>query len=276
MPDYPPILNVPASKSFRDLNEVQVTLLFDEPKEFEGKFGPQWKYSVEVDGVEHTLFASNALNRLIQEQSPIKGTTLSIARVGEKKDTKWDVVYVSGPKGDNSVTSGSGRDEGGGSGTQARGGSPERFVDDLALYWQAFDLATETLKAKGLEPQADINAVAFVIYKLAKDNGVLDPYDPMAGVPTQTEQAEVNGKNKMRAELEAMFRITRLPEEHWMTVLNGHRVDGAPEIVTWDDVTRDVGLAVYATCKNVQSGAATWDEYLVAPSNADDQPDLPF
>lgn len=276
MPDYPPILNIPASKSFRDLNEVQVTLLFDEPKEIDGKFGPQWKYSVEVDGVEHTLFASNALNRLIQEQSPSKGTTLSIARVGEKKDTKWDVVYVSGPKGDNGVTSGSGRDDTSGGGSQSQGHgrtpSPERFVDDLALYWQAFDLATETLKAKGLEPQADINAVAFVIYKLAKDNGVLDPYDPMAGVPTQTEQAEENGKSKMRAELEAMFRITRLPEPQWMRVLNMHRAENTDDIVLWSDVTRDVGLATYATCKSVQAGDTTWDEVLGATPDDDGLP----
>lgn len=274
MAEYPPILEVPVSKSFRDLKEVQVTLRFDTPKEFEGKYGVQYKYSVDVDGVEHTLFASPALHRLMQEQAPTKGTTLSIARVGERKDTKWDVVYVSGPKGDNGVTSGSGSGSEQGSGIRGRSPSPEGYVNDLATYWQAFDLATEMLKSKGLEPQADINAVAFVIYKMAKDHGVGDPANPMADAPTQTAQAEVNGKGKMRSEIEKAFRTTRLAEEHWMSVLNGHRADGAPEIVTWDDLTRDVALAVWATCKNVQAGDATWDETLVALSNPEE--DLPF
>ena len=273
---YPPTLNVPVSKSFRDLDEVQVTLRYDEPKEFEGKFGPQFKYSVDVDGTEHTLFASPALNRQIQDHSPTTGSVLSIARVGSGKETKWDVVYVSGPKGtgDNrrseKPATGSGRSEP----ARSAGPDPKGYTDELARYWLAFDLAIQTLIQRGMPHNVDANAIAFVIYKMAKEHGIEDPSNP--GTPatpsTDTEEAERGGKSKMRMELERLFKDTGLSEEDWLTVVNLHRAEDQPEISMWDDVTRDVGLAVFATAKSVESGVTTWDAVM----GTEDQDALPF
>lgn len=270
--EYPPILDVPVSKSFRDLKETSITLMFDEPKETSGKWGPQFMYRVEVDGVEHTLFASQALHRLMQEHNPVKGTTLSIARVGEAKDTKWDVVYVSGP------TNGGAKPAAANGGVPARRGvaSPEGFVNDLALYWLSFELAWDTLKGKGITPQVDANAIAFVIYKLAKDHGVEDPSNPMASVPTETSIAESEAKAKMRTELENLFLKTRLDSKHWMAVLNAHAPEGHKQIIEWDDVTRDVGLAVYAVAKNVQEGLTTWAEVMDDVAPRTDHVEPPF
>jgi hypothetical protein len=277
MPDYPPILEIPVSKSFRQLIETQITLRFDEPKEKEGNYGMQYMYAVDVDGVKHTLFASGALHRLIQEHNPVKGTTLSVARVGKGTDTKWDVVYVSGPKGDGESAPQARQDARGAPADSAparrTAPNPQGFVDDLARYWMSFDLAMETLKSKDVTPSVDANAVAFVIYKLATDHGVEDPTNPMASAPTRTEEAETQGKSKMREELEKIFRETELNVKDHIRALNAFVPEGEDEIVLWEDVTRDVGLAVYAAAQNVKAGLTTWDELLQETA---DHEDLPF
>jgi hypothetical protein len=275
MPEYPPILQIPVSKSFRQLEETKITLRFDEPKEKEGQYGMQYMYAVDVDGVKHTLFASGALHRLIQEHNPVKGTTLSIARVGKGTETKWDVVYVAGPKGDGSSSAPQARQDARSApadAPQARrsGPNPQGFVEDLARYWMAFDLAMDTLKAKDITPSVDANAVAFVIYKMATDHGISDPTNPMASTPTRTEEAETQGKSKMRTELESIFRETGLNVKDHIRALNAFVPEGENEIILWEDVTRDVGLAVYAAAQNVKAGLTTWDELL--QETPDDEP----
>lgn len=278
MPDYPPILQIPVSKSFRQLEETKVTLRFDEPKEKDGQYGMQYMYSVNVDGTDMTLFASAALHRLMQEHNPVKGTTLSIARVGKGTETKWDVVYVSGPKGDGSGNTPQARQDrqdtpsAPAQAPRTQGPNPQGFVDDLARYWVAFDLAKAALAERGLTPNADINAVAFVIYKMAKDHGVDDPSNPMASMPTGTQEAETRGKSKMREELEKIFRETGLPIIKHIDALNHFVPEGEPEIVLWEDVTRDVGLAAYAAAQNVKANLSTWAELLEETGDSE----LPF
>lgn len=252
MPDYPPTLNIPVSASARQLQPVDVTLNYDDPKEFEGKYGTQYKYSVNTtDGVEHTLFASQALHQRIEEHAPSKGTTLSIARIGEKKDTRWDVVYINGPKDRNTNTSPQ---------PQTRGPNPDAYTRDLTLYWAAFDLAHETLTNKNYTPNVDANAVAFVIYKLAKEHGIPNPADPYDQPPPATIQ-EAQQKDKMRSELEAVFRETSLPNALWIPVLRAHASENE-RVGSWEDVTRETGLAAYATARNVKNDLTSWEEFL--------------
>jgi hypothetical protein len=254
--NYPPILEVPVSESARNLKEISVTLLFDTPKEIEGKFGTQFKYGVEVGGVEHTLFASNALHRKIQDCSPAKGSVLSIARFGTGKETKWDVVLAGGPGGSKMVEK---APQSSAQGVVPRG-TPQTFVDHLQRYWEAFDLAHETLKEKGLKPSVDVNAIAFVIYKLAIDNNVVNLRQPLEPQPTTTETAETEGKNKMLDQIRAAFTRTKLAEEHWLTAVNMHN-DDAP-YTSIEQMPREVGLAVWATIKNVENGVLTWNDFL--------------
>ena len=278
MSNYPDILNIPVSNSFRDLQETQVTLLFDTPREFEGKYGPQWKYSVESNGTEYTLFASKALHRQIQETFPAKGTTISIARVGEGKETKWDVVYVAGPKG--SGDSQEARERVGTSAPAPRvaGPDPSGFSASLDLYWDSFYYAINVLKGKEIEYNVDANAVAFVIYKLAKDHGIQDIHNPHANKPTETtattQEAEQDGKEKMKDELIKLFKATKLHETQYMHALQAHAPEGTT-ISSWDDVTRDVGLATYAGAKNVETGISTWEE-IISPGETIDQEGIPF
>lgn len=277
MSNYPDILNIPVSKSFRDLQETQVTLLFDTPKEFEGKFGPQWKYSVESGGTEYTLFASAALHRQISETFPTKGTTISIARVGEGKETKWDVVYISGPKGTGDSAQARERVAGGSAAPTPRSADPSGYNASLALYWEAFDAAMSTLTERGITPQVDANAVAFVIYKLAKDHGIASIANPNVN-PTpatvSTQEAEQDGKATMKEELIKLFTATKLHETQHLHALSAHAPEGT-SITSWDDVTRDIGLATYAAGKNVEAGIDTW-ENIISPGETTDQEELPF
>jgi hypothetical protein len=277
MSKYPDILNIPTSTSFRDLQETQVTLLFDTPKEFEGKFGPQWKYSVESGGTEYTLFASAALHRQIQETFPTKGTTVSIARVGEGKETKWDVVYVSGPKGTGDSPQARERIAAGAGASTPRAADPSGYNASLALYWEAFDSAVSTLTERGLTPQVDANAVAFVIYKLAKDHGISSVTNPNVNpVPAtvSTQEAEEDGKATMKEELIKLFKATDLHETRYFHAISAHAPEGTT-VKSWDDVTRDTGLATYAAGKNVQAGLDTWDN-IISPGETTDQEELPF
>ena len=256
MSNYPPILEVPVSESARNLKEITVTLLFDTPKEFEGKYGMQFKYGVELNGVEHTLFASPALHKKIQDCAPMKGSQLSIARFGTGKETKWDVILAGGPRRSESAQV---APQNGGQGVVPRG-TPQAFVDHVQRYWEAFDLAHETLKEKGFTPSVDVNAIAFVIYKLAIDNNVTNLRQPLEPQPTTTDTAETEGKNKMLDQIRAAFTRTKLAEEHWLTVVNMNN-DGEP-FQSIEQMPREVGLAVWATIKNVENGVLTWNDFL--------------
>jgi len=277
MSKYPDILNIPVSKSFRDLQETQVTLLFDTPKEFEGKFGPQWKYSVESGGTEYTLFASGALHRQIQETFPTKGTTISIARVGEGKETKWDVVYVSGPKGTGDSPQARERIAAGGGASTPRAADPSGFEASLSLYWDSLYYAINILKGQEIQYNVDANAIAFVVYKLAKDHGIQDIHNPNVNpVPAtvSTQEAEEDGKATMKDELIKLFKATDLHETRYFHALSAHAPEGTT-VKSWDDVTRDTGLATYAAGKNVQAGLDTWDN-IISPGETTDQEELPF
>lgn len=274
---YPPTLDIPVSDSFRDLKEVQATLMYDEPKPYENRYGKTgYRYSVMHNGEEHTLFASEALKRQMDEHGPVKGTTLSFARVGQGKDTRWDVVYVSGPQGE----PGGSREapSTGGSGPAPRKHDPAGFKKELDRYLNAMDLAIKHLGVREIPIQADTNAVAFVIYKMAQDYGIEDPMNPgeAGDDPSSTEDAEKQGKGKMWIELERAFKATGLHETQWMAALQAHAPEGV-EIASWDDVTRDVGLAAYATAKNVEDGNAKWSD-LVSPGESEFPPedDVPF
>jgi len=277
MSKYPDILQIPTSTSFRDLQETQVTMLFDTPKEFEGKFGPQWKYSVESGGTEYTLFASAALHRQIQETFPTKGTTVSIARVGEGKETKWDVVYVSGPKGTGDSPQARERIAAGGGASTPRAADPSGFEASLSLYWDSLYYAINVLKGQEIQYNVDANAIAFVIYKLAKDHGIQDINNPNVNpspAPVSTEAVEADGKAKMKEELLKLFKDTKLHETQHLHALRAHAPEGVT-IDSWDDVTRDIGLATFAAGKNVQAGIDTW-EGIISPGETTDQEELPF
>lgn len=268
MNKYPPVLEVPISESARDLKEVTVTLLYDEPREFEGKYGTQYKYSVEVDGVEQTLFASAALNKKIQDHAPTKGTKLSLARFGSGKETKWDVmlmrIHSGGPQRPTMAATAPRSSEQG----VAPLRTPQAFVEALRLYWDAFDLANTTLKQKGYEANVDANAIAFVIYKLAQDHGVTNVYEPIEPTATTTDVAEADGKSKMLTEITKGFQRTNLEEQLWLPVINIHN-EGQEQYTSIDQMTREVGLTVWASIKNVESGVTTWGEFIVPE-------DLPF
>lgn len=276
---YPPTLEIPVSNSFRDLKEVQATLRYDEPKSFvnEKYNSTGYRYSVDYNGEEHTLFASEALKRQIDEIGPAKGTTLSFARVGKGKDTRWDVVYVSGPK-DKPQGSQEGASKGGG-GPGPRAHDPKGFKKELDRYLTSLDLAIHHIQeVREIPIQVEANAVAFVIYKMAQDHGIDDPMNPgdaPEDEPSSTEEAETQGKDSMRTHLERAFKATDLHQTQWMAALQAHAPEGVT-VESWDDVTRDIGLAAYATAKNVEDGNTQWSE-IVSPGESEfPEGDAPF
>lgn len=59
---------------------VDVKFKFADPLEREGQYGEYDIWTVETEGVEHVLFASNSLRDAIREASPGKGDTLRICK----------------------------------------------------------------------------------------------------------------------------------------------------------------------------------------------------
>lgn len=105
-------------------------------------------------GEEHTLFASKALHSRIQDTRAGKDDTISIIKVGEGKDTRWDVQKVED------------LDEATGHPKPLNHGQ-EAFHQDLRRYSVAWDMAHDFLTEKG--QTGDLNAIAFTFYKMAKD-----------------------------------------------------------------------------------------------------------
>lgn len=76
------------------------TFKFDTGLEKEGKFGPQWSFGVKwkhEDGTEEEtyLYATEALNRLLERLNPLKNRTIQIELAQDPKDLKrkyW-VIY---------------------------------------------------------------------------------------------------------------------------------------------------------------------------------------
>ena len=66
---------------------VDVRFRFADPLEKEGKFGEYDIWTVETEGVEHVLFASNGLRDAIRTASPSAGETLQIMKT-EREEGK--------------------------------------------------------------------------------------------------------------------------------------------------------------------------------------------
>lgn len=58
-----------------------LTLEFDEPKEFEGKFGPSIMYGAKMEGEEIRFYASPGLHAEIQKQGLKKGSGCNVQKV---------------------------------------------------------------------------------------------------------------------------------------------------------------------------------------------------
>jgi len=276
--NYPPVLNIPASPSFRDLHEVEVELLFPTGKEFVSKkYGTtQYRWSVNVEGVEHSLFASEALNNKIMEHRPEKGTCLSIAKVGTGKDTRWDVVYKSGPQGSGSPAPA--RSTGSTAAPARAAHNPDAYAKDRDMYIRSLRDAETIAIEQGLSYSVDLNAIAFVLFKMAKDYGITDLDNPHAGStdqPNTTQAAESQGKDKMREELEKMFKETHVHGTQVLNILRAFAPDGAT-VNGWSDVTRDMGLAIYAAAQSVKAGSDTWASYLTTEDEFPPDSELPF
>jgi len=177
-----PILNIQPVDPF-DPKPTIVTLRFDEPKEFEGKYGTQFMYSVTDEGGRtHTMFASQALDGQIHKLGAKKGDRIAIVRTGEGKDTRWTVRFADGrtpeviPQDKRKAPSGS-------PSAQPATANPGRvkksyddrladFLSDMNLYISAYGTVTQHLKHVDVPKSIDLNAAAFVIYKMAKDHDI--------------------------------------------------------------------------------------------------------
>jgi hypothetical protein len=184
MNDRPPILNIPAVDPFNP-QPVIGRMRFGEPKQVEGKFGTQYMYGLEVNGQAHTLFASKALDAAIYETGAQQNDYIAIIRTGEGKDTRWQVRLVDE---NGQEIKGAGR-----SIKEAKPAerlpSPEpaapkpkltaeerqiNFVSDEDQYFSALARARHRVKDWPIADgnNIDLNAVAFVLYKMAKEHGV--------------------------------------------------------------------------------------------------------
>lgn len=199
MADRDPILNIQPADPFNP-KPVIVQLRFDEPKQFEGKWGTQFLYSVtDESGQNYVLFASQALDGQIHRIGAKSGDRIAIVRTGEGKDTRWTVRMLNAD-GSQSPDPGSARS----SRTpqprvpsepqQARQAKPfedrlASYLSDVSLYVNAYTTVLQELDHIDLPKSIDVNAAAFVIYKIAKDNGIEIDNSGTPVVPEDSENA---------------------------------------------------------------------------------------
>ena len=104
-----PKLEIPVSDNPRELDEVEVEMLFDSPYAYH-EHNPDasyevWYYTVRVidSNEEMSVTAYSGLHTDIERTNYDVGATISLARIGEKKKTVWMCSYVSGPKRETNV-----------------------------------------------------------------------------------------------------------------------------------------------------------------------------
>jgi len=169
MNDRKPFYKFPTSDA-RNPQPTDATLLFDEPLEKEGKWGPYWIYKMRINGEEESIPATKGLHNAIQNAMGRKGDTLSVIRMGEGKDTRWDVINTN-----DAALYGENPPEKAPAARQApppvqqASNTKERFYDNMERYKRAWNLASEFLETQ--QQTGDINAIAFTFYKMASDAG---------------------------------------------------------------------------------------------------------
>jgi hypothetical protein len=188
MNDRSSILNIKPVDPFNP-QPVIIKLRFAEPKQVEGKFGPQFMYGVEVDGESYTLFASKALDTAIYETGTQQGGYVAIIRTGEGKDTRWQAracdidgnpvthqprKITSAPSAPR-VSSQEPRQQPSPAApaTKPQPSHEDRlaaFLEDENLYFSAMARAKTMLGDAAVN--IDLNAVSFVLYKMAKEHGI--------------------------------------------------------------------------------------------------------
>jgi hypothetical protein len=226
-----PVLNITAVDPF-DPQPTVFQLRFDTPKEFEGKYGPQFAYSVRYQGKDHVLFASKALHENIHETTARKDDYVAVVRTGEGVDTRWVARLVDqtgrpvaqDPKRAPDRAATSTRPPATPTDTFPRetraAPAPKPFADrltgylnDETLYWHAMKRAMVALPEFAPTPSLDLNAVAFVLYKLAKDHGIQLDAD---GNPLLEEDPTPPLDPELQRAVDATMDLTR-------------KLEGAPE-----------------------------------------------
>lgn len=162
------ILKIQPTDPFKP-QPTEVTLKFDTPKEIEGKWGPQWMYTVIHNGQEKVIYATKGLHGRIEEQGGKAGDTFSIIRRGEGKETRWDVLHVNDLHLRGEARQNPQPDINQSAPAKPAGNPKKEFFKRREQYGQAWDMAVDFLHAK--QSNADVNAVAFTFYKMAQDVG---------------------------------------------------------------------------------------------------------
>jgi hypothetical protein len=188
--DRDPILNIQPVDPFNPKPTI-VKLRFDEPKQFEGKYGTQFMYSVEDErGVQHVLFASQALDGQIHQVGAKANDRVAIVRTGQGKDTRWTVRLIdrngnmteperkAAPR--NATPSPATAPQQAPATTPAYVTRPAKsfedrltaYLSDVNLYINAYSTVLQELNHIDIPKSIDANAAAFVVYKMAKDHGI--------------------------------------------------------------------------------------------------------
>jgi hypothetical protein len=189
MADRPrdPILKIEPVDPFNP-QPVIIELKFDTAKEVEGQYGTQYLYGVKSEGKDYVLFASKALDEAIVDTGAASKDRVAIVRTGEGKDTRWTARLVDGsgrPIANKAKRPGPAQPENGYEDRGAPAPAPrpapavkpfdDRLADFLteeSLYLHAMRRAMNALPDGAPKPSLDLNAVAFVLYRMAKDHRI--------------------------------------------------------------------------------------------------------
>lgn len=272
--DRDPPLEIKPVDPFRP-EPVIVKLRFDDPKEVAGSYGPQFMYGIEVDGERRVLFASATLDGLIYDLGARKGDHVAILRHGSGTDTRWavDLVDAAGqtiaraaqdrPREESGRTS---PQEGAGdAGQPRRPPAPElsyaerlmAYLEHEHLYWASMTKANHYLEAAlpGITRQVDLNASAYVLYRLALDHGIeLDASGNPLSEPPKPEVPLTPEQGAARtAILTAVHEHDDGAGENETQVLATIATWLAQESVAWADLDKKDALAFHRMVSSAQS-----------------------
>lgn len=280
--DQRPILKFQPADAFNPKPYI-LRLMYDDPKEKDGTYGKQFMYTAEVvqgdnevrDG-QCVFFASPALDGQIYDLKARKGDLVAIIRTGEGQDTRWNVRLVDS-QGNTIDTSDRpakpvGQPSGGGGGERrpAKRELPfsERiagFVMEEQRYFGAMRRAEVMLHNEKKEYSTDLNAVAYVLYRMALDYNitldgtgepVMEEDPPEPEVELTDKQAEARGAILSKAKA-----LAGAPEEeeleHEVLVALQDFME-SEEAVGWHELEKQSALAFY----NLVDGSKDWADMM--------------
>lgn len=152
---------------------------FDSGIEKEGKYGPQWSFGVlwihdENNAEETYLYATEALNRLLERINPLKNRTIQIELAQDPKDLKRKYWVIYDENGAEITPKGGGQSPTPVPAENASSAKPEANNNEIAALNARLDNASEAFKALRNELKDEIKSLKNLIEEAGISREAID------------------------------------------------------------------------------------------------------